>query len=175
MAKTATKSALDEIEVFRDRINEVREAIEAAERAPVDLATVKERVAGFVDSQVDEAREWLGVSAFAGRQGAMGHLGDLQFGSAFSRAPFGVLAQFVGREAIQNKLIEMAAPSAAGGVGEGERMATVASRTRELGELERSEEAAIRALEEHGEVIIRRPDANPAIVLARDLNLVEAE
>lgn len=171
----SAKSSVDEIERYRERLVELREALAQAENAPADAATVKARVAAFVSSEIRGANERLIPGRLTTPDVNPGSMGDLGLGSAFGRNPVGALVVFLGRDAVEKAILAIALQRASGGIAPHERAARIASATSEILKIEAAEEAIIRGLEARGEFFERRIDANVDVVLAVDLAAVEVE
>lgn len=160
----ALRGARADVDAFRDRRLVIIEKIETTRNAPVTENEIAERVDGLLDSAQDHARQWANFTGLSNPDG-----GSADIAAAVRHEPLGVLALF-NREAVRTRLIAEARAGITGkAIDRAVREAELAKLNRELEEVERAEELAIREAEEAGALIHRRPDADPALYLAESL------
>ncbi|MFL1875761.1 hypothetical protein ACIKT0_11270 [Hansschlegelia beijingensis] len=188
---------MDDLVAIRARLDEARRRRTSIEAAPCDAQELRERIERIVDGSMALAKSELGLANLANEAAPIngvsvalpihpaGVIGGptgfavappvpYGFGRAFQSAGLGVLALFMGREVAVERLFAEAEQFVQNGLSAAVRASKLAEVERETRDIELTEEEVVRSLESAGLQPERRADARPEIVLAVDLNKVEA-
>jgi hypothetical protein len=149
------RAKLDEIQMA---IADVQKGITTIERAPLSSEATRANLRRALDHELNEGFVERTLSRFA--QPNPAYAGELP------KVDWPLLAMLLGRETVEEKLLGIIQGSQkAPGLTHQEREARLDELRGELRRLEVDEERAILALETSGFVVLRRSDADPALVL----------
>lgn len=162
----ALRSARDDVTALRGRRLAIVEQIDSVRAAPVTDAEIVSRVDRVLDAAEREARNRASFSLLAARASRA-----FDLDAALAVSPLGVLSLLGQRESITERLVAEAKTARNGTpLSDAAREAEIERLQRELEDIERAEESAIREAEAAGAAIPRRADANPAIFLLESLS-----
>ena len=168
----ASAQVAQEVDTTRKRLSELTEEANAVRAAPVPLEAAQARVDRAVASAQAETLPG-GLGAFTRPEGNA-VLDNEDTKLAFARSPLSFIAA-VAPDAVRLELhAKLAATYArmnATPFSDADRKRRLVEVEREVAQLERDEEAAIRAAESAGMAIERRADAAPSVVLLPDREL----
>lgn len=182
--RSAVAAGLDTLDVLREAVAAKKAEIEGLERAPRPVSEVMDDVRVWADrtatNAIDRmnvhhllepgrAQEGLTLPFLLGRAGDGAPMPDA---TAAVEVLLGALLS-VSRDAflsiVEGQLTDLTTGRQT--LTESERSKKVARATRELLDAELAEEACVRALEQAGVVVARRPDLDPRAALAADASL----
>jgi hypothetical protein len=159
--------SLKKLAEIRTQIAEVKSSLARLQTASLPMADIESRVSDTVDHWASKFdADYLGRN-FASPSGIITP-DEIERACAGEAAKGAIFAAWADPAGLKAKLIEAARPYAAGkdGVKQDDRPAYQRKMESTLYDLEVAEEALVTALEAEGIEIYRRPDADPAIILA---------
>lgn len=146
--------------------------LEAVRQAPVTEGVVRARVAAMVDGQIRYIEHRYSTMFFFSQPGEKKDP-EGSFNDALKASPLGALAAIGLRDTIIEGIVSASKATDGEPIEEAEREKRLAKLTADLRKLDATEEALVRSLEGAGFTIQRRPDVDPEIALAADLEALE--
>jgi DNA repair exonuclease SbcCD ATPase subunit len=158
------RADIDDIE---GEIVSLQNELDRVLNAPVDAATIKERVEALIASSIASAEDALSLNALTWREYSDYRL-FVRDSPLPRKATLGLIAILGDKDSIRDKLITYVAGGAQNGISDSEREREINRLEAALAERERVMERIHREAEVAGVTIPRRPNADPAALLMPD-------
>ncbi len=167
-AETPVPSARQQVQALRDQVAALKARRREVERLPVLMTEALDAIDSGLDALVANATKHLEDSTSVLRPG--GGRPRLDFSPSIENLPslLALIARDTLADAMRARVIEAYEAEGSEGISATDRRAALAEIDADILATEAAEEMVIRTEEADGSEILRRGDANPAIVLAFD-------